>query len=339
VPSELSSAERGKYEATLFLGGLTASASRTRPDVVVGFSPSLAAGAAGALAAAAYRRPYVLIVHDLLGPGIRQTGVGSGRVAGIVGAAELRVARSAARIGIIAEGFRGYFLDNGADPGRIERLRVWTQRSEASAAREQTRQRFGWTDDEFVCLHAGNMGQKQGLDTLLSAAESLRGSPVRMALAGDGNDRTRLESIAEKRALDNVSFIEMQPPGDFEAMLEAADLLLVTQRASVGDMSLPSKLTAYFAAGQPVLAAVSPASETAREMEAADAGRVVEAENPALLAEAISDMRDQPDQRRVWGENARVYSDRVLSAEAALRDYEDLLVRAAREPARSRGAA
>ncbi len=55
-------------------------------------------------------------------------------------------------------------------------------------------------------------------------------------------------------------------------MLEAADALIVNQRASVTDMALPSKLTAYFAAGRPVIGAVAPDSETAAELRRAQAG-------------------------------------------------------------------
>ena len=63
--------------------------------------------------------------------------------------------------------------------------------------------------------------------------------------------------------------------------MQASDVLLVNQRASVADMSLPSKLTSYFPAARPVVAAVLPDSETAREIQAAQAGYVVSPEEPA----------------------------------------------------------
>jgi hypothetical protein len=45
-------------------------------------------------------------------------------------------------------------------------------------------------------------------------------------------------------------------------------------------MSLPSKLTSYFPAARPVVAAVAPDSETAREIQSAQAGYVVAPEDP-----------------------------------------------------------
>ena len=64
-----------------------------------------------------------------------------------------------------------------------------------------TRERLGWRPDEFVCVHAGNMGQKQGLDNLLDTAQLLEGMPMRIALVGDGNDRERLERRAAEMRL------------------------------------------------------------------------------------------------------------------------------------------
>ena len=58
-------------------------------------------------------------------------------------------------------------------------------------------------------------------------------------------------------------------------MLGAADVLLLSQRASVRGMSLASRLTAYFAAGRPVVAAASPGSEVAAEVRRSEAGVLV----------------------------------------------------------------
>ena len=63
-------------------------------------------------------------------------------------------------------------------------------------------------------------------------------------------------------------------------MLAAADVLAVTQRASVLDMSVPSKLTSYFAAGRPVVASVAAEGGTAQEVRRSGAGRARAAGGP-----------------------------------------------------------
>lgn len=96
-----------------------------------------------------------------------------------------------------------------------------------------------------MCSHAGNMGQKQGVGNVLEAAQLLCGDGVRIVLAGDGNDRQRLLEKACRLEIDNVSLLPLQASGQYEAMLRAADVLILNQRASVGEMSLPSKLASY----------------------------------------------------------------------------------------------
>jgi colanic acid biosynthesis glycosyl transferase WcaI len=326
VPRRQSAAQRALYEATLFGGGLTAIHLRHRPDVVVGTCPSLAGGGLARAAAAVYRIPYGLIFQDLMGLAARQSGVAGGdRVASAVRRAELRLARRAERIAIIAEGFRPYFEDGGVEPRRIDRLRNWTRRTQPEETAAETRRRLGWKPDEFVCLHGGNMGQKQGLGNLLAAAERLTDPRIRVVLAGDGNDRPRLEDEVRRRRLGAVEFIPMQPPGRWEETMQAADVLVVNQRASVADMSLPSKLTSYFASGRPVVAAVSADSETAREIREAGAGYVVPPEDPVALRDTIVALSEDPAVASALGEQARVYADTRLSAEASLEQHEEFV--------------
>jgi colanic acid biosynthesis glycosyl transferase WcaI len=323
VPHTQSAAQRALYELSLLGFGATTLFRRWRPDVVVGTCPSLAGGMLAAAAARRYRAPYGIVFQDLMGRAAEQSGVSGGaRVAGFVKSGELKVARGAKAVGIIAETFRGYLQEGGVRPEAIWRLRNWTHRVEPEETRARTRERHGWPDDAFVCLHGGNMGQKQGLDNLLDTAALLNGGNVRIALVGDGNDRERLERSARERGLANVDFIGMQEPGQWEAMLAAADLLIVNQRASLTDMSLPSKLTSYFAAGRPVVTAASTESETADEMDAAGAGIVVPPDDPAAMREAIYALKQDPERAGRCAENARAYAESTLSSAAALAEYD-----------------
>jgi glycosyltransferase involved in cell wall biosynthesis len=270
--------------------------------------------------------PYGLIFQDLMGLAASQSGVtGGDRVASAVRGAELAIARRAEAVAVIAEGFRAYFEAGGLAPERIVRLRNWTRRVEPEETREETRARLGWAPDELVCLHGGNMGQKQGLGNILDAAELLRGERIRIVLAGDGNDRARLQADAKRRRLANVEFMPMQEPGRWEELMQASDVLLVNQRASVADMSLPSKLTSYFPAGRPVVAAVSPDSETAREIEAAEAGYVVPADDPAALRDVLVSLRRDPFVGIAFGYSVRRYAETYLSAERSLDRHEEFV--------------
>jgi colanic acid biosynthesis glycosyl transferase WcaI len=326
VPRGQSALHRAMYELSLFAFGLTALPRHWRPHVVLGTCPSLAGAAHAAVAARLYGVPFGLIFQDLMGLAAAQSGVSGGRlVSALVRNAELALAARADGVAIIAEGFRRYLEDGGVPPQNIRRLRNWTRRVEPVEAPVATRERLGWRSDEFVCLHGGNMGQKQGLDNLLDTAALMLDQPVRVVLAGDGNDRARLEQRTRQERLANIQFIELQGPGRWEETMQAADVLLVNQRPSVTDMSLPSKLTSYFAAGRPVVAAASADSETAREIAAARAGVVVPPGHPRALGEAILSLRRDTGLAEELGQHGRMYAENVLSPATVLAQYESFV--------------
>jgi colanic acid biosynthesis glycosyl transferase WcaI len=325
VPSAPTARSRATYESSLAATGMLAFPwVRGRPDAVLGFCPALADGVVAWWAAQLTRRPFAVVFQDLLSRAVIQSGVGGRRVAGTVREVEAFVARRATAVGIAAEGFRPHLESIGVVPDRLVLLRNWAREHPPVADRAETRFRLGWAPDDFVCLHAGNMGQKQGLDNFLAAARLSNGR-TRFILAGDGNERARLEALGAQVA--NLEFLDSQPPGAYEAMLSAADVLVVNQRAAVTDTALASKLTSYFAAARPVVAAVAPSSETAREIERARAGVLVSPEQPEALVEAVVRLQHEPERARELGENGRSYAQTELRRSEGLRAYDAFVSR------------
>jgi glycosyltransferase involved in cell wall biosynthesis len=327
VPAKQSAVRRGLYEGTFLLLGLSALAF-PRPDAVIGVVPSLSGGLLARLAARRFGVPYGLIFQDLMGQAAAQSGVnGGGRVARAVRAAEGWVARGAPAIGIIAEGFRSYLESLGVQPAHILRVRNWTHLQTPTVDGGVMRERLGLPHDAIVCLHAGNMGYKQGLENVVECARwaAQRDQRLLFVLLGDGSRRSHLEQLAAGYALPNVRFLPIQPASIFPSILAAADILVVNQRGSVRDMSLPSKLTSYFAVGKPLVAAVQLTSEAAREIEASGGGLVVEPDEPKVLLGALQRLADDEDLCAYMGKSAHTWSAAELSKAAAMDGYERLL--------------
>ncbi len=306
VPRVPSASKRAVYEASMTLAFTAVLPATPRADAVLGVIPALSSGLVARIAHRYHRCPYGLLIHDLMGKAAEQSGVEAGhRVANLVAEAEMYVAKRASRIGIVADAFRPSFEAAGIPSDRVDRLRTWCLGGVAE--RGPNRVSFGWEANEFICLHAGNMGFKQDLNNLLDAAAQAKDS-VRFVLAGDGSERARLRRRQVEERIDRAAFLEPQPSGRYEQMLESADILLINQRSSVDEMSLPSKLTAYFAAGRPIVAAVPPDSETASEVEAAGAGIVVPPGKPEALMNAILELRSDPHRREALGRNGREFA-------------------------------
>jgi glycosyltransferase involved in cell wall biosynthesis len=296
VPAHNQSAlKRGLYEAT-FLMNAAAVTIRPRPDLFVGIIPALSDGWLARFHAWRSGVRFGLVFADLMGKAAQQSGMPGGTsVAGTVRKFEIGLARTAAGVGIIAEGFRDYFIDGGVQTDRIHRI-VFRDRAPndmPTESRADVRRSMGWGDDDFIVLHSGNMGYKQALDNVLRAAAlANHRRNLRFVLIGGGNQRVELENLARRLSLQNVGFLSLVPTGKFDAVLAAADLLLINQRGSVTDMSLPGKLTPYFTSGVPVLAAVASQSEAAKAVVRSGAGLVVSPDRPESLVAGIERLAD-----------------------------------------------
>ncbi|WP_240957273.1 glycosyltransferase family 4 protein [Streptomyces chilikensis] len=329
VPSRQTAARRAAFEATVLGHQLAVPPRMERPDAVFAQLPSLAGGVVAARLAARWRVPFVPVVQDLMGAAAEQSGISGGdRAARAAAGVEGYVLRRATLVGVIHETFADRVVALGVDRGRIRVVPNWSHVAAPSADREETRARLGW-GAEPVVLHSGNMGLKQGLEVLVGAA---RLDPeVRWVLMGDGSRRAALRETAS--GVPNVEFLPPAGNEEFPDVLAAADVLAVTQRASVLDMSVPSKLTSYFAAGRPVVASVADGGGTAEEVRRSGAGVLVGPEDPAALLEAVRKLAADPAAADALGARGPHHVAEHLGRGAGLARYDALLAEVLAGPA------
>lgn len=323
VPATADARGRLALEATYGLATLPALARAGRVDAALGVIPTLSGGLAARVAALGHRAPTGLLVQDLVSAAAAQGGVpgASERVARAVAAAERRVVRGT-HVASVARGFESPLAAMGArsvtfmpnfshlPPGRGE-------------SREDVRARLGIPGDAFVAGYSGNLGYKQDMTTVLTAAARLRGDErIYFVVIGDGSQRDLVKRTFEVGTVRG-KHLPLQPPEHVPDVLRAFDLLLATQRPTEVDMSIPSKLTAYFSAGRPVLAAASAHSETAAQVEASRGGVVVAPGDPVALASAIERLRADAPGRARMGVAAEAYARSAFDRERALSRFVD----------------
>ncbi|WP_082105054.1 glycosyltransferase family 4 protein [Demequina maris] len=277
------------------------------------------------------RTPVVVWIQDLYGLGLAETGGGDGASVKVVRAVERWVLSRATRVVAIHERFAAAIeRDYGIDPAKIDIVRNWTHLEEAPLPdRAEARARMGWEDDAVIAVHAGNMGVKQGLDTVVEAAaraEATR-SKVRFVMVGNGSDRDRLMEAAGSNPA--IEFIGTLDDDAFRDALVAADVLLVNERPGVAEMSVPSKLTSYFTSGRPVVASVDATGASADEVRRSGAGVVTESGDGAALLAAIEDLAGDPALADALGASGQRYRREQLSRDAAVDRFEGVLALAA----------
>ena len=173
--------------------------------------------------------------------------------------------------------------------------------------------------DKVVLLYSGNMGAKQGLDSLGPLAASFEEDPrVHFVFCGDGVFRATLEGLVA--GLGNVTMLPLQPMEQLNELLNAADIHLLPQRAGAADLVMPSKLTGILSSGRPVVATADAGTQVAYVVEGC--GLAVPTEDPAALEGAVRSLVDDAELRARLGKAARVYAVAHLGGEQVLLQFE-----------------
>lgn len=311
IPSKPGVAGRALFDASFFLQQPKVPAG---VEAVVGVIPTVGVGWAAQKVARRLKVPLGLVVQDLSGPAAAQSGVPGGRlVSGGVQMLEQRLLRKAAAVAIVSPSFADYAYASGVGVSQLHEVRNWSHTAPARGGRAETRKLLAWPSSTAVALHTGNMGYKQGLDNIVAAAKLACGqdADVLFVLLGDGNQRLHIELLA--RGVRCIRIDGFVPDALYSDALAAADVLLVNERKSVVDMSLPSKLTSYFASGRPVIAAVPAEGATALEVRRAGAGVIVEPERPDLLLDAILNLTRDTATAEALGARGATYAQENLA--------------------------
>jgi colanic acid biosynthesis glycosyl transferase WcaI len=324
VPASQSAIKRGLYEAT-FGAHVTAQHLPWRPHVVLAVVPSLMGAAAAAQVARRERVPLGVWLQDLMGRSAKQTGIGGGPTAALTELVERWLVGQAAGVAVIGDSFRSHAEWLGVPASRLHYMPNWSHVNLPKHDRQLMRKHLGWPQDVTIALHSGNMGLKQGLENVVAAARLAdhEGKKVRFVLMGDGSQRTTLEALA--RGLRTLEFRPPVPSDHYTDILAAADILVVNERVGVLDMSLPSKLTSYFLAGRPIVAAVHPRGGTADQVRCAGAGLVVHSGQPDCLLNTVCTLAEDQATARHLGDAARSYAELRLDEPTAMRRLDHFL--------------
>lgn len=323
VPSTPNTAGRAAMDGSWSASTARSALRRLDTDVVMGVVPNLSAAGVALSAARRSKVPCVLWFQDLMGQAAEQSGIeGGSRVARAVKSTETAAARRADAVVVVSGGYTDYLEKGGVEPDRIRIVRNWSVLEPVEVDRQGARARFGFEPGEVVAVHSGNMGAKQGLDIVLDTAEIT--PDVTFMLQGNGSERDSLGEAVASRGLSNVVFLPSLLQSELVELLTAADVLLLTQRPTVTDMSLPSKLTTYLTVGTPIAASINPVSEAATLLADAECNNVASAGDPEAFANAIRSAQVSPrsdgDASQLFGSPADIEAilGEVMSKQSSL---------------------
>lgn len=159
-----------------------------------------------------------------------------------------------------------------------------------------------------LAVYSGNLGRKQGLDTIIDAATLLKNQKhIHFIISGDGAVRKEIEEKAKD--MDNITMLPIQPMKEFIHLMIAADIHLLPQRAEAADLVMPSKLGNILASGRPVVVGAMPETQLYDAVQCC--GAAVPPDDSKAFADAITDLAKDADLRAQIGKEcqARAHKD------------------------------
>ena len=178
---------------------------------------------------------------------------------------------------------------------------------------------FGFTPDDIIVLYSGSIGEKQGLESILTAAQSFHNEAVKFLICGSGPYKDKLHEEAESQQLDNVIFFPLQPLEKFNRFLNMADVHLVIQKANASDLVMPSKLTTILAVGGLAVITANPESSLHTMVSESGIGILSEAETDEALIKSIDEAIHNNNCK--IKNNARRYAEDFLSIDKVMHRY------------------
>lgn len=182
-----------------------------------------------------------------------------------------------------------------------------------------------YDNNYFNIVFAGNIGNAQGLELLIEAAERIKDTPVRWHLVGDGRAKEQLSQLVADKGLEkNVLFMGKVSEKEANYYVKYADCAYLSfSDNKLFDMTVPAKLQTYLACGVPVLGAVG--GESAKIIEEAQCGLITE-KDPDSVANAVLQMMNAPrGTMDMYKENAVKYFEQHYQMERLVSSLEKLM--------------
>lgn len=276
-----------------------------KPDVIFTYHPPLTVGLPTYVLSRLWNVPFVYQIQDLWPETLSATGMlHNKQILSLIGKVAKWLYSKADGILVISPGFRQNLISKGVPASKIDFVSNWVDttvyyraESDPELARE-----LGMAD-HFNVMFAGNMGEAQGLETVIEAALLLKDMPnLQFVMVGDGIAESRLRQLVNQYQLANVRFLGRFQPQDMPRLYALADILLVHLKDNpLFHITIPHKTLAYLASGRPILAAV--AGDVADMVSSIGAGVTCPPQDPQALAEAVRSLYEMPSETlRAMGE-------------------------------------
>lgn len=188
---------------------------------------------------------------------------------------------------------------------------------------------FKLTIDDFIVLFNGEYTRLKAIDDVINSFEiiSQKDKNIKLILAcrikSDEDAKKKKEvqkELKEKGIANKVIFIETF--ANMPALNNISDINIFPVREMVGKFDIPLVVVEAMACKKPVIVSNIPVLE--EFIKNNETGIVVEKQNPEQLAEAILDLKNNPEKMNQIGESARKFCEENFDIKNIAKKYEEI---------------
>lgn len=242
--------------------------------------------------------------------------------------------RKADHISVISEDMKRKVIEQGVAAEKITVIPDWYDDKSVKEIHWEDNlfvKKYNMRKDTFYVQYAGTMGFNFDYRMVIKVAELLRDEKdILFQMIGFGSQRDDFEKAVQEKELDNIVFLPLEPQEMVPHVYSACSVCLIPLPRGVIGNSVPSKAGLLMACHRVIVNSVDEDSDYYQMFEREQVGISASNTDPQAVATAILKMRDNPELREQYAENAKKFSLGFYSRTVNTQKHIDLMLELSR---------
>lgn len=236
--------------------------------------------------------------------------------------------RRADHISVISEDMKQKVMEQGVSPDRITVIPDWyDDKSVKEIPWEENLfvKKYDMRKDIFYVQFAGTMGLNFDYRMVMKVAELLKDQKdIVFQMVGGGSQKDDFMNAAKEAGLDNIVFLPLEPQEMVPHVYSACSVCLIPLPRGVIGNSVPSKAGLLMACRRVIVTSADQGSDYNDMFSREQIGVACSCDDPEGVAAGIVKLRDNPELRKQYADNAQRYGKGCYSRTVNTALYENL---------------
>ncbi|UCH62355.1 MAG: glycosyltransferase family 4 protein [Fidelibacterota bacterium] len=309
---------------TYTFSSLCAGITIKRPDLIIVSSPPLFVGIVAIIISALKKIPFIFDVRDPWPVAAVELGFVKNRILiRLSYLLENYIYRKSSHTVVNSSGMLKYLItEKGVTNKKIGLIPNPVDFETLNSNKPKLWEKNKEWEKKFIIMYSGAHSAIYDFDTLLSVAESFdKNSEILFVLIGDGRQKQYIHEYINKHDIKNVLLLPPVTKTEITKHINNADICLVpVKHHKFLQYCFFTKLFDYMALKKPIVIAAEGASARL-VVDEANCGIAVNPGNKEAFENAILELYQSKEKRKVLGGNGYRYVSKNISAEKLAQDY------------------